>query len=100
MAVLNREEFINRVNDIIGDDGSDTAISFLEDMTDTYDDLAARTDTDWEQKYKDLDEAWRKRYTHRFLGGNNNIRVEETEETEVIDNSEIDIDDLFESEDE
>lgn len=100
MAVLSREEFISRVNDILGDDGSDSAISFLEDMTDTYDDLARRTDTDWEQKYKDLDEAWRKRYSHRFLGGNNNFQMEETEETEVIDNSEIDIDDLFESEEE
>lgn len=98
MAVLTREEFISRVNDIIGDDGSDSAISFLEDMTDTYDDLAGRTNTDWEQKYKDLDEAWRKRYTHRFLGGTNNPRVEETDDTEIIENSEIDIDDLFESE--
>lgn len=99
MAVLTREEFITRVNDIIGDDGSDAAISFLEDMTDTYDDLASRTDTDWEQKYKDLDEAWRKRYTHRFLGGTNNLRVEETDDTEVIENTEIDIDDLFDGED-
>lgn len=98
--VLTRDEFISRVNDMLGDDGSDQAISFLEDMTDTYDDLAGRTDTDWEQKYKDLDEAWRKRYTHRFLGGANNLTVEKTEETEVIDNSEIDIDDLFKEEDE
>lgn len=97
MAVLTREEFFDNLHTYIGEDSSDTAISFLEDMTDTYEDMERRTRdaADWERRYKELDETWRRRYKHRFLTGHSQIDVNETDDVEVIDPEEIEIDDLF-----
>lgn len=72
MAVLSRDDYFQRLHDRLGDDTSDECISFLEDMTDTYNDLEQRTNgdgIDWKQKYHDLDESWKKRYRHRFFTG-------------------------------
>lgn len=68
--VLTREELMQRITDRIGDDTSDEAITLLEDVTDTYDDMAARAadQTDWERRYNDLDQSWRQRYIDRFNG--------------------------------
>ena len=41
--VLNKEEFLAAVKNRLGEDTSDDAIKFLEDVSDTYDDLAKRT---------------------------------------------------------
>lgn len=70
MAILSREDFLNSVRTRIGEDTSDESITFIEDMTDTYDELArASADaTDWEAKYNQLDADWRKRYIDRFNG--------------------------------
>lgn len=72
MAVLTRDDYFNRLHERIGDDTSDEAISFLEDLTDTYNDLETKSKgngEDWEKKYHDLDESWKKRYRHRFFTG-------------------------------
>ena len=72
MAVLPRDEFFNRIKDTLGNDTSEESITFLEDMTDTYNDLEKKANgdgIDWEQKYKENDEAWRKKYQHRFFSG-------------------------------
>ena len=61
MAVLTRDEFFDRVQKIVGTDTSDDSLTFIEDMTDTYNNLDEKANgdgTDWEQRYKDLDEAW------------------------------------------
>lgn len=70
MAILTKEDFIKRVNEKIGDDTSDEAIAFLEDMTDTINDLSEKTSdsTDWKKKYEDNDKAWREKYRERFNG--------------------------------
>lgn len=57
MAMLDREKFFERIKERLGEDDSDEALSFLEDVTDTYDDLerrAAGDGEDWKGKY----EAW------------------------------------------
>ena len=66
MAVLNKEEFMR-----IGEDTSDEAMTFVEDMTDTFNDLETRSsgnnDEQWKQKYDELDKSWRKKYRDRFF---------------------------------
>lgn len=105
MAVLNRDDFLTRLRDRFGEDSSDEAISFMEDMTDTYNDLEQRANgdgVDWEQRYHELDDNWKKRYTRRFFssgGGtpfvdgtdmeDDTVKAEEKAKT-------IRIDDLFE----
>lgn len=74
MAVLNQEDFFNRLHERIGTDTSDESIAFMEDMTDTYNDLVNRAnnnDVDWEKKYHELDESWKAKYKHRFFSGSN-----------------------------
>lgn len=76
MAVLNKDDFFNRLNAMLGDSQSDDAISFMEDMTDTYNSLeqaAAGDGENWEQRFRENDAAWRKKYKSRFFssGGGN-----------------------------
>lgn len=69
MAVLSRDDFMNRLKERIGDDTSDTAIAFLEDITDTYDDMNNRLSdtTDWKAKYEQNDADWKAKYRERFF---------------------------------
>lgn len=85
MAVKTTEEIIQMVADRIGEDTSDEAIGFLEDISDTLADRDARIGVDWEQRYNDLDAEWRRRYTERFTRG-----VDET----IIENKEEETEDL------
>lgn len=96
MAILSKDEFFERVRSRIGDDTSDDAIKFLEDMTDTYSDFETRSQggENWEARYKANDEAWRKRYQARFFAGNPGSPAPDGDpEPEPSD---ITIDDLFE----
>lgn len=96
MAILNRDDFFNRIHEQIGSDTSDEAIAFVEDMSDTYNSLESRANgdgEDWEKKYHELDEAWKKKYRHRFFNGGDRSVVDESEdETRKED---ITIDELF-----
>ena len=99
MAVLSRDDYFNRINDYIGTNSDDSAIQFVEDLTDTYNELEKRGSADnWEQRYKDLDAAWRERYKKRFFSGDTAaIQAEFTaDDSEDESAEEINIEDLFE----
>lgn len=68
MAVLSKEEFMASINSRIGEDNSDEALTFIENMSDTYDDMASKLadTTDWKQKYEENDAEWRNKYRERF----------------------------------
>ena len=99
MAILSRDDYFNRLQDYIGDDSSDRAISLVEDMTDTYNSFAERKDDgdEWKKKYEDNDRSWRERYRRRFFSGSSGIPgMEEMEdEGEKITAENIKVDDLF-----
>lgn len=72
MAVLSMEDMLARVQAIIGEDTSDDALTLLEDVTDTYNELQGKATgdgEDWKTKYDELDATWRKKYRDRFNGG-------------------------------
>lgn len=69
MAVLKKEEFISALKTRIGEDTSEEAIKFLEDMADTYADLEGRIGEDWKTKYEQNDAEWRTKYRDRFFSG-------------------------------
>lgn len=101
MSVLEREKFFEAVQTRIGEDTSDEAIAFIEDMTDTYNDLetrAAGDGIDWKQRYDELDEKWKKKYAHRFFSGGVPARMPltETDEEETTGSDKITYKDLFE----
>lgn len=67
MAIKTPEELRTALSGVLGDTPSDAGLTLMEDFSDT---LASLTGSgsahDWEQKYKDNDAAWRKRYIERF----------------------------------
>lgn len=78
MAVLSKEEFLTRVKGRLGSELSDDDIVFLEDMTDTYNDLETRVGEDWKGKYEALDKSWREKYVERFNSGSGVDFVEDS----------------------
>ena len=101
MAFLGRDDFFKRIHDYIPDATSDNDISFLEDMTDTYNELENRGNTDaeyWKNKFEENDKSWREKYKHRFFnGGDRNVPAgRQSEEDDGYDPSSVGIDDLFE----
>ena len=70
MAILTNEEFMTKLQTIIGDRTDDEAIAFIEDCKDTIagdkDDYKVKYDALLKEK-DELDKTWRKRYTERFF---------------------------------
>lgn len=101
MPVLSKEDFLQRLQSRIGEDTSDEALQFLEDMSDTYNDFESRTaNTDldeWKTKYEELDQSWRQRYKERFLNTQTTDEEVLNKQTEnvVEDGEEKTFDDLF-----
>ena len=93
MAILNKEEFMNRLQERIGDDTSDEAMTFIEDMTDTFNDMETRSsgqsDEQWKQRYDELDKSWREKYKARFFNSETTPDdVKEVQEDDVKDDAE------------
>ena len=70
MAIKTKDEILAQMNSILGENTDDSALAFIEDVSDTFTDLSQRASdqTDWEQKYNDLDKSWRDKYRARFFG--------------------------------
>lgn len=74
MAIRTQEEILTAITELIGEDTSDTALALLDDVSDTFGDLTVKANKDpenWEEKYHELDDNWRKRYAQRFNKGTN-----------------------------
>ena len=75
MAIRTREEILNSVRDVIGESADDQTLELLADITDTMTDLENRANNDgenWEQRYRENDAEWRKKYRDRFFSSNPN----------------------------
>ena len=101
MAFLGRDDFFKRIHDRMPNATSDEDISFLEDLTDTYNELENRGNTDaqyWKDKAEEIDKSWREKYKHRFFnGGDRSVPTgKQTDDNEEYDPSSVGIDDLFE----
>lgn len=100
MAVLKKEELIEKVKTVVPDITSDEAVSFLEDLTDTLD--AGSTD-EYEKivedlealktEYENLDKEWREKYVERFF-----TTEEREEEREEREETEIKFEDIIKEE--
>lgn len=87
MAIRTREEIMDMINKRIGEDDSDETLAFLEDVTDTFNDLESKSigdSEDWKTKYEENDTAWRKKYRDRFFN-------KEVEEDKIEDTKDIEI---------
>lgn len=74
MAILNREGFLEILQKFSGDDDSDEMLSYIADMTETFDTLH-NSDADrykveaeeWKSKYEENDKQWRAKYKNAFF---------------------------------
>ncbi len=69
-----KDELLANLKKVIGENTSDDAVALIEDITDTFDgSTGSSSDEDkkkieeLEQKLKDNDDMWRKKYTDRFF---------------------------------
>lgn len=66
--VRTKDELLNNIKNILGDNDSDDALAILEDVADTFADFDNKVNdtTDWKSKFEENDKAWRTKYKERF----------------------------------
>lgn len=95
MAIRTVEEIMEAVKKRIGDSMDDESISFVEDISDTLQDLSKRDEEDWKRKYEENDASWRQRYRDRFFSANEETVIESTEKVDSEETEKTDFKDLF-----
>lgn len=100
MAVLSKDELLHLIRNRVGEDDTDEALQFLEDVTDTINDMVDRLDdnTDWKKKYEENDAAWRKRYRERFNTPVPDSDVDTDDVDDIDENVSYNYEDLFREE--
>ncbi len=69
MAVKTRDELMADLNEILGENNSDEALAFIQNMSDTLGDSSVQRISELEQQVKDVDANWRKKYRDAFFTG-------------------------------
>lgn len=96
MAVKTKDEILASIREHFAEDSSDEAISFIEDVTDTFTDLESRANgdgTDWKAEAKRIDNEWREKYKARFFSGSK--EDEDTQDPEFDEPKQLKFEDLF-----
>ena len=94
------EEFITIIHDFIGDDTSERALKFVDDVTNAFNSVVGSTSSDnedWHKKYDELNESWRKKYMHRFFNGDVNFDTNDADDDATLETTAetITTEDLF-----
>ena len=99
--IKSKEELIEEIRAVVGDDTSDNVIALIENVSDTVTELETSDGEEWKQKYEENDKMWREKYISRFTEGT----TEPTEPTEPTteptaddEEKEKTFEDLFEEE--
>lgn len=93
MAVRTKDELLTVFSEIVGDDSRDEVIQYMEDLSDTYDEMANSSDSALsdelkalKEKYEKLDREWREKYRDRFLKKSEESTEEKVSENEGEEN--------------
>lgn len=97
MIIESREEYLRRVGERVGDSAED--IAFLEDMTDTYDNLVSLSDGDTITRLTQENEELRRKYRERFFSPAADPDPEPDEPEEPDEEIKTKFEELFEEED-
>lgn len=92
MAVKTVDEIMAKVRERIGEDDSDEAIGFIEDISDTLESFSNAED--WKTKYEENDKRWREKYRDRFFTSKEEVEEDDIEEPEEKEKKKFE--DLFE----
>lgn len=87
MAVLTREQFMEKLNTLTDGKTDDDTLNMIQDFSDTFKSLEENEDVeavrgDYEAKLKTLDETWRNKYRDAFFNGTEEKKEEIEEEEE------------------
>ena len=89
MSVVSKESLLERIRDITASENSesDELISFLEDLSDTFEDLSSQIVQagDYKKKYEENDAEWRKRYHDRFFSVAEETTIKEDDKDEDVE---------------
>lgn len=95
--ILKKEELLEAIQSVIGDNPTEEHLSFVENISDTYNDLEGRTQ-ELQTRVEETEKEWKKKYTERFFSSTP-IKKEEPEtdpEDEQLEKAKtISINDLF-----
>lgn len=95
--ILSREEFLERIKEVVGEDTTEESLGVIEDFTDTFEHLEELSSgqEDWKTKYEENDKTWREKYRDRFFNNDTDVTINEEIEDEDEDEP-LSYDDLFE----
>ena len=96
--IKTREELMTMITERVGEDTSDEAISFIEDITDTlndYETKLAGDGTDWKSKYEENDRQWREKYIARFNSNGEDLNQQERNQFSENENKKYSYENLF-----
>ena len=82
MSILTKEQLMESIRARVGDDTSDDALAFIENVNDTIEDFATNKNIDWKTKYEENDAAWRQKYKDRFFNSSSEDKDDDFEEEE------------------
>lgn len=93
MAVRTKEEIFDLLKARVGDDTSDETLTFIEDLTDTFNDMDSRINDsgDWKSKYEDLSV----KYKERFFSSPTSPKEPEDDDEDDKPKKPMTFDDLF-----
>lgn len=80
MAILTKEQLMESIKNRVGDDTSDEALAFIENVNDTIENMSNDKNTDWKSKYEENDAAWRQKYKDRFFNTSSEVKDDDLEE--------------------
>lgn len=95
--IKSKEEILNSINSLVGEETTDEVISIIEDVTDTITDFENRVadSTNWEEKYNENDKMWREKYRERFLSNEVKEEIIDNEGLEENEEAPLTYDALF-----
>lgn len=112
MAVVSKDELLNQIKNVIGDNTSDEALALIENASDTLDEQAKSGNNEeltkeiekLKKEKDELDKTWRDKYRERFFSGSSNPPKgteggEDDGDDEEDDEEPKTFDDLFTQED-
>ena len=99
--VKTKEELLSLLSEVTDGRTDDRTLEIIEDVTDTISDYETRIgdNTNWKEKYDQLDSEWREKYRARFFspgtGADEKVDSVETEEEEKEEVVKTKFEDLF-----
>lgn len=105
MAVLTRDQFMEKLNTLTDGKTDDETLSTIQDFIDTFKSLEEKEDVEavrgeYEAKLKSLEETWRNKYRDAFFNGTEEKKDEVIEEDEEEKEEPHTYEELFKEEEE